>query len=349
MPSNDNGDVYTVNSYSSERFGKDIPLLPTGLRASDTLDFRPRVSEFTSTTSSPFAFGSRNFASTGTNPTLVVSPGESSLIGYKNYLPRKDKLVLDKLGNLSVIKGTSSLDPKQPVNVEEAMDIASIDLPAYLYDPKDAVITLVDNRRYTMRDIGKLEDRIENLEVVTSLSLLELNTKTLQIQDADGLSRFKSGFFVDDFKNNQLLNLSDPDCNVDVDVERRELNTPIDFYSLKTNLAVSPSLNEDTVDYRTDLPLLDSNVRKTGDLITLDYVEKGWLEQPLASRVENVNPFNMIEYKGVVKLNPASDNWVRNIFVPGGSRTETGGWNGSYIENVLISSVPDTHMRSRNV
>ena len=200
-----------------------------------------------------------------------------------------------------------------------------------------------------MRDIGKLEDRIENLEVVTSLSLLELNTKTLQIQDADGLSRFKSGFFVDDFKNNQLLNLSDPDCNVDVDVEKRELNAPVDFYSLKTNLAVSPSLNEDTVDYRTDLPLLDSNVRKTGDLITLDYEEKGWLEQPLASRVENVNPFNMIEYKGVVKLNPASDNWVRNIFVPGGSRTETGGWNGSYIQNVLISSVPDTHMRSRNV
>ena len=31
------------------------------------------------------------------------------------------------------------------------------------------------------------------------------------------------------------------------------------------------------------------------------------------------------------------------------SRSIWGGWNGSYIENVLISSVPDTHMRSRNV
>ena len=349
VPTNDNGDVYTVNSYSDERFEKDIPILASGLRASDTLDFRPRVAEFISTTSSPFAFSSRNFAATGTNPTLVVSPGESSLIGYSNYLPRRDKVVLDKFGNFSVITGTSSLDPKEPVNVEEAMDIAYIDLPAYLYDPSDAKITLVDNKRYTMRDIGKLEDRIENLEVVTSLSLLELNTKSLQIQDADGLTRFKSGFFVDDFKNNSLMNISDPDCNVDVDRENQELNAPIDFYSLKTNIAVSPGLNQDTVDYRTDLPLLDSNVRKTGDLITLDYDEKGWIEQPLASRVENVNPFNMIEYKGSVKLNPASDNWVRNIFVPGGSRTETGGWDGSYVENVLISSVPDTHMRSRNV
>jgi len=349
VPSNDKGDVYTVNSYSSDRFEKDIPTLSLGLRASDTLDFRPRVSEFTSTTSSPFAFTSRNFASTGTNPTHVVSPGESSLIGYSNYLPRRDKIVLDKFGNFSVITGTSSLDPKEPVNVEEAMDIAFVDLPAYLYNPSDAKITLIDNKRYTMRDIGKLEDRIENLEVVTSLSLLELNTKSLQIQDAEGLTRFKSGFFVDDFKNNNLMDIANPDCNVDIDSEKQELNTPIDFYSIKTNIAVSSDLNQDTVDYRTNLPLLDSNVRKTGDLITLNYDEKEWIEQPLASRVENVNPFNMIEYKGSVLLNPASDNWVRNIFVPGGSRTETGGWDGSYIENVLISSVPDTHMRSRNV
>ena len=85
------------------------------------------------------------------------------------------------------------------------MDIATITLPPYLYDPDDAIIKMIDNQRYTMRDIGGLEDRIENLEVTTSLSLLELDTKTLQVQDADGLSRFKSGFFVDDVKNADLL------------------------------------------------------------------------------------------------------------------------------------------------
>ena len=41
-----------------------------------------------------------------------------------------------------------------------------------------------------MRDIGKIEDRVSNLEEITSLSLLELDTKTFQVQDADGLSRF---------------------------------------------------------------------------------------------------------------------------------------------------------------
>ena len=347
IPTNDNGDVYTVNSYDEERYSSDIPHLPDGTRCSDTLDFRPRVARFSSTTSSPFAFASRNFADSGINPTLVVSPLESSLIGYDFYLPRIDRVVLDKLGNFSVIKGVSSLNPKAPVNVEEAMDIATIQYPAYLYNPDDAKITLVDNRRYTMRDIGKIDDRVTNLETLTSLSLLELDTKTFQVRDIDGLDRFKSGFFVDDFRDVQRLdaNLS----KVNIDTENSELMTPIDFYSIKPQIALDPSINVETADFSSNLNLLDSDVQKTGDLITLKYSEKSWIEQPLASRVENVNPFNMIEFIGRISLSPASDNWVRNIYVDGGERTITGDFDGSYIETVKISSAPDTHIRSRNV
>ena len=31
------------------------------------------------------------------------------------------------------------------------------------------------------------------------------------------LSRFKTGFFVDDFKDTNLLDLNDPDCKINVD------------------------------------------------------------------------------------------------------------------------------------
>ena len=198
VPSGDTGDVFTVNSYDGQRFLSDIPNIgKNNVRASDTLDFRPRVSVFSSTASSPFEFASRSF---GSEPKIIVSPNEGALIGYDFYLGRIDKLYLDKFGVFTVVQGTPSTDPKPPSNPSEVMEIATITLPPYLYNPKDAQVSLVDNRRYTMRDIGKLEDRIENLEQVTSLSLLEVDTKTLQIQDSDGLSRFKSGFFVDDFK-----------------------------------------------------------------------------------------------------------------------------------------------------
>ena len=347
VPSTDSGDVYTVNSYDAERFTTDIPLLPSGLRASDTLDFRPRVAPFTVTTSSPFAFASRTFGTSGTNPTLVVTPQESSLIGYDFYLPRIDKVVLDKSGAFSVIKGVSSRNPKSPFNSEEAMDIATIEYPAYLYNTDDVKISLVDNRRYTMRDIGKLEDRIENLEIVTSLSLLELDTKTFQVRDVDGLDRFKSGFFVDDFKD--VSRLDSGLSKVDIDTQNNELLTPLDFYSVKPEISIDPSLDVNTADFSSNLKLLDTNVQKTGDLITLKYEEKSWIQQPLASRVENVNPFNMIEFVGRIRLTPASDNWVRNIYVDGGTRSITGDFDGSYIETIKISSVSDTHIRSRNV
>jgi len=352
VPSNDLGDVYTVDSYNEERYKKDIPYLPSGIRSSDTLDFRPRVARFTSETSSPFAFGSRTFGTTGTNPSLVLTPLESSLIGYEYYLPRIDKVVLDKLGNFSVIQGISAPHPKVPTNVEEAMDLATIKLPAYLYDVKDAKITLVDNRRYTMRDIGKIENRVETLETLTSLSLLELDTKTFQVRDADGLDRFKSGFFVDDFRDNQRF---DPNVStVAIDTNVSELITATDAFSLKPEISLDPSINTDTADFSANLQLLDSNVQKTGNLITLKYAQKGWIEQPLASKVENVNPFNMIDFKGSIKLSPSSDSWVRTITIDGGSRRYFGGTTGTYSESswteiVKISSEPEVYIRSRNV
>jgi len=347
VPTDDTGDVFTVNSYPDEKFAKDVPHLPDGTRATDTLDFRPRVSAWSSSTASPFAWTSRDVGGVSGNPSLVVTPGEASTLGYEFYLPRIDRLVLDIRGKFSVIKGSSSVNPTFPVNEEQAMDIAKIELPAYLYDVDDAKITMVDNRRYTMRDIGKLEDRIENLETVTSLSLLELSTKTLQVKDADGLDRFKSGFFVDDYKDSGRLDISS--SKMSVNNTSNELTTPIDFDFIGPELALNPSIDTSTVDYSEDNELLDSNVQKTGDLVTLKYSEKEFLSQPLASRVENVNPFNMISWTGRVTLSPQSDNWVRNVYVDGGERRVTGDRNDEFIETIKIGTDADKYIRSRNV
>ena len=323
LPSNDNGDFYTVASYDEERFSNDVPLLKDGLRATDTIDFRPRVSTYTGA-ESPFAFKNRTFAG-AFNPSFIVTPNESSILGYNFYLPRTDKVVLDVLGNLSVIKGTSSTEPVTPPTISDSMEIATIELPAYLYDPDDAIVRVADNVRYTMRDIGNLEERIDALEEVTSLSLLELDTKTLQVQDVDGLSRFKTGFFVDDFKNTDFLDTSDPDCKVSVDPDNRELIIPLDFWSMKPELALNLTTNVDTADFSQNLELLDTNVQKTGDLITVAYDEVDWINQPLASRVENVNPFNMVEFIGNIELKPFADSWVRTVEVDGGVVRVTGG------------------------
>jgi len=356
IPASDNGDVYTVLSYGNDRFAEDIPAIgPRKIRASDTLDFRPRVSQFTATNKSPFDFDSRTF---GTLPKLILKPKESSLIGYNYYLPRIDKIYLDVFGNFIVQKGISGINPKVPSNnnPDGLMDLGTISLPAYLYDPNDAEISLVDNRRYTMRDIGKLEDRIENLERVTSLSLLEVNTQTLQVQDASGNNRFKTGFFVDDFKNNSLINLDV--SSIEVNTDTQELTTIVSDNSLKGQIAPSTDISDETLDVSTNFNLLDSNVQKTGSAITLKYNSIGWIEQPLATKVENVNPFHVVSYNGFVKLSPSSDSWVRTIRLADSNSSVTrnvpdpnrrGQTTTSVTSrDVIISSGNEQYMRSRN-
>ena len=135
---------------------------------------------------------------------------------------------------------------------------------------------------------------------------MNLILRTLQVRDADGLDRFKSGFFVDDFADSERM-----EEDSEAGTLNNELKSPIDYSSIKPEVAAANSVDDQ---FDLDFQLLDPNVRKTGDLITLNYSDKSWIEQPLASRVENVNPFNMIDFTGRIQLTPASqDNWVRTI------------------------------------
>ncbi|MEL0271390.1 MAG: DUF4815 domain-containing protein, partial [Gammaproteobacteria bacterium] len=70
-----------------------------------------------------------------------------------------------------------------------------------------------------------------------------------------------------------------------------------------------------TIDTSTVTDIDGQNVRKTGELITLDYTETELIKQVYASRVENVNPFLIVYYAGDMKLNPDSDVWVDTKFL----------------------------------
>ena len=79
------------------------------------------------------------------------------------------------------------------------MHLYTLQLDNYTLSTDHVEIETIDNRRYTMRDIGALEKRIDNVEYYTQLNMLEQSAQSLQIQDADGFDRFKNGFIVDNF------------------------------------------------------------------------------------------------------------------------------------------------------
>ena len=337
---NSSGDFFTVNSYNKDRYTNDMPAI-AGNRASDVLDFRPRVKKFdpadfpAGNAKSPFAYSHRIF---DTTTRYIITPDESSVVGYSYYLPRIDKLVINKNEQVKLIKGVSADKPAPPTEVGDSMEIAQITYPPYLYDPiKGPKIKLYDNRRFTMRDIGKLEKRISNLEVMTSLTALELDTKSLQVKDADGIDRFKTGFVANDFKNRDFIRFTSKTEDVsrcDVDIVNNELISAVDFWSMKAELGLNPGINVDTADMSSNLNLLDPNCQKTGDLITLKYDEVEWINQPQASGVENINPFNVITYVGAIQLDPPSDNWTRTIYIDN-NRVESTGNTWNTISNVV--------------
>ena len=326
VPSNDDGDVFTVDSYDKERFTSDIPNIRRrrrgAIRASDTLDFRPRVAVFnpTGATASPFDFVTRSNTFNSLSFRLLA-PDEQSVVDQTFYLPRIDKVFLDKNGKFIVKKGESAKNPKPPQDLgNNFLELGVIEYPAYLYNPLDAEITLTDSRRYTMRDIGDLENRIDNLERVTTLSLLEVNAQTLQIRDADGNDRFKSGFFVDDFAD--ASDAGDLFSTTLIDEQTRTLNPNIASNSSDSLLGTKDNVSMFDIDLEGDkfsstpLELIDDNIQKTGEALTLKYDEIDWLEQAFATKVENVNPFQIVVYDGVVDIFPEVDSWSRTVQLP---------------------------------
>ena len=346
VASGNSGDFYSVNSYTKERYSNDIPLID-GNRATDIIDLRPRVKPFTISDESvsPFSFGAREFEST--NP-YVVTPNESSILGYSYYLPRIDKLVINQFEEVKLIKGESSDEPAPPTENGNSMEIAEISLPPYLFDTvRSPNIKMFDNKRFTMRDIGALEKRIENLEMTTTLSALEVSAQSLQVRDADGLDRFKTGLVVNDFSSRNFIDFTpETGSRCDVDIINHELISATDFWSINAELGLNPAIDIDRADLNSNLQLLDANCKKTGDLITLDYTEVDWLTQPQATEVENVNPFNVIVFMGGIILDPPSDNWTRTIYVENTRKESTGAQWAEVANEVVIGTIDEKVLSS---
>ena len=312
------GDYFDVDSYSGAVDYENIPSYTsdtTGLvyELRDSLDFRPRVGA-----SSTINSGGQdrkwqtvdNALDTEASTVNVVKFESSVTTDHEFYLQRVDKIFIDKEGNFKVLKGASALNPEIPGILDNAMHLYTLFIPAYTLDIADVGIEAVDNRRYTMRDIGRLEKRIENVEYYTQLSLLEASAQSLQIQDADGFDRFKNGFIVDNFSGHGIGDAGNLDYKVSMDYAKGEMR---------------PTFHEDAIqlierdDDGTAIVAADrtaANYQKTGDLITLPYTEATLIDQPYASKTVNVNPFGIFTWIGSIALTPTNDEWKETERAP---------------------------------
>jgi len=306
--STDDGDLTTAESYRTFNYVRDIHSV-NGFRNTDILDIRPRVSQYAVSegSRSPLEFSGRTFNASGNSATNVLASDESILTTFSFYLPRIDRIFLTKEGVFQIKYGVPAEKPEKPVPVDEALEIATIKLSPYLYSPSQASIDFLEHKRYRMVDIKQLENRIRNLEYYTSLSLLETNTANLFVPDADGLNRFKSGFLVDNFTSFLTQENGAPIKN-SVDRQNKELRPR--HYTNSVDLIFGPVTNTNPADDLAFTPIEGTNVRRSNDVITLDYAEVEYIKQTFATRTESVTPFLISFWQGTLELIPSSDTWV---------------------------------------
>ena len=106
---------------------------------------------------------------------------------FSYYLPRIDTIYLSRERKFGSNTGISSLNTTPPARLDGTMNLYTISIPAFTFQAKDVRAEYIENKRYTMRDIGKLEKRISNVEYYTSLSLLEKDAESLIIKDESNL------------------------------------------------------------------------------------------------------------------------------------------------------------------
>lgn len=279
------GDFFTVDSYSVD--WSDIPEYASSkgtYNLRDVIDYRPRKDQT-----------GAGFTGLGSSVVEAIVPDSVIFLNMEIYLPRRDKVYIKDNGEFGIKRGISAIQPSYPSDPENSMTLYLLDIAPYTGKTTDVRPTFVENKRYTMRDIGKIEDRVKKLEYYTTLSLLEKDVMSSSTLANDGTDRFRNGFVVDGFYGHNVGDVSNADYRVSMDLKKGQLR---------------PSFFQDAVKLKLESSLSTSGI-ENGDVITLPISShKKIIDQPYASGTENINPYLVFNYQGSLTLDPEVDDWI---------------------------------------
>ncbi len=275
LNASDSGVTYeNLGSYKSSA-GVEYPL-------ASSIDFRPDILD--------------------DNQINVVLPANNStaIFDVEYYLGRADLLQINKDGFIYIKKGEPSDDPRIPKTDDNAMALYQIWLSPYTYSLNDVRTKFIENRRYTMRDIGSLENRIENVEYYTALTVLERSAAEMSIKDENGFDRFKNGFVADNFQDFQAADLTNPEFKAGTDRTKKQLRPA--FKATNRKLVFNPAKS--------------SGYKLHGNVATRPYTESVAIDQPYATKHLSVNPYLQYNQAGQMVMSPNNDTWAETKILP---------------------------------
>jgi len=307
-------DSYPVNDSSTSNttiHTEDIPIFTSPISGNkydlrNYLDFRP-VKDISAADSTTVAGASTNPSNSTTfnfeaNGLRLPVPSSQVVFDYSHYLPRRDIVVINSSGNISVIRGIPAASPKTPTTPDDMMLLGKIYIPPYpslapnyanVINRRDlaAKFTKTNNQRSTMRDINVIKDRLTNVEYYAALNALEKSALDMKYLDENGLNRFKNGIFVDNFRNHSLGETTSPDYKIVVDPDE---NT------------IRPLYTMESIYYR---PISNTNIVINSGIATLAFTEEAFITNNNATTTIN-NDAMAYRFIGELFSIPDNDVWV---------------------------------------
>jgi len=220
--------------------------------------------------------------------SILQNPNRSMRISYDYYLPRVDKLVATKDKEFKIVTGVPSLSPQEPAINDDSMPIYTMYIPAYTASLRAIELNYIDNRRYTMKDISVLDNRINNIEHYIALK----DSETQIIGDPPKspttplINKPIYGTIVDEFND---VSIADQSSDFSASIEGGLLSC----YKNIVPLTLKPANN--------------SAVRDK--FVTIPFTETVFAGQKLATAdgSEVVQSAMIAKYDGFVTLTPESD------------------------------------------
>ncbi len=308
----------TVDSYpvGEQEFNyEDIPLFTSPISGKTTslnscVDFRftrdePRRLNPNDPSSGTEDAPAANILSSSSVPVFQITQSrENDVLKVKHdyYLPRIDKLVLNRdLNNettvFKVVKGFPSLSPVPPEDMENSLTLYKLIVPAYTHNPDDVVLERTPHKRYTMSEIGDVDKRLEQVELLSSLTSVEAKVDAISFDDRieSGREADKKAILVDDFGGHGIGDVSKDDYKCAIDIQNKELRP-----AFKTH---AYSLSVDSIDAGLTV---DGN-----GIVMVNYSSTGstLAAQTKASEKTSINPYQVTNWVGRIHVDDPIDVW----------------------------------------
>jgi len=270
----------SIAYYSSEKFGI--------IALRDAIDFRPTRTIGTAADVTDFTI----------NGLKLPQADQPMTLTYSFYLPRYDALVLTRDKQFKILNGEPAAYPKAPDVGQDSMVLYYLGVPPYTARVDEINLMYVENKRYTMRDIGSIDRRVEQLEYYTTLSELDAAASKQSILYQDGATAKEAyGIITDSFEDFSVADNGNPDlfCNLGEGslMPYREVH-PHEFIMQG---ATGPfKVNDRTYSMNfTEIPVVVQNT---------------------ATKSISVQPFAFGQFRGDVDMRPQTDFWYSSLVFP---------------------------------